>query len=253
MIWTLRQPRVYQGSATLDIEQSAPQVLGSKVEDVVDPGGGNFWYSKEFYETQYKIIVSRSVAQRVVDKLALAEDPTFLGLESIKDPQERRRAASQIDAVAELQDRERVEPLKDSHLALLHIEDTDPKRAALLTNALAQAYIDENADRRLEATKNAADWLQSQVSGLKISLEGSELALYNYKKENDILSMSLEDQQNTTSQKLRNRLRRDHQDPDAQDRAWPLKIEQLHRSASRGAKHPASFGWKASHRWSRAA
>jgi succinoglycan biosynthesis transport protein ExoP len=203
VIWTLRQPRIYQGSATLDIEQSAPQVLGSKVEEVVDPGGGNFWYSKEFYETQYKIIVSRSVAQRVVDKLALAEDPAFLGLESIKDPQQRRLTASQADAVAELQNRTHVEPLKESHLAIIHVEDTQAKRAALLTNTLAQAYIDENADRRLEATKNAADWLQSQVSGLKTSLEGSELALYDYKKENDILSMSLEDQQNTVSQKLR--------------------------------------------------
>jgi len=203
VIWTLRQPRIYQGAATLDIEQSAPQVLGSKVEDVVDQGGGNFWYSKEFYETQYKIIVSRAVAQRVVDKLGLAEDPGFLGLEDLRDPQQRRQAASRIDAVGQLQERTQVEPVKESHLAIVHVEDTDPKRAALLTNAVAQSYIDENADRRLEATKNAADWLQSQVSGLKTSLEGSELALYNYKKENDILSMSLEDQQNTTSQKLK--------------------------------------------------
>ncbi len=203
VIRTLRQPRIYQGAATLDIEQSAPQVLGSKVEDVVDPGGDNFWYSKEFYETQYKIIVSRAVAQRVVDKLGLAEDPGFLGLEDIKDAQQRRQAASRIDAVSELQKRTQVEPVKESHLAIVHVEDTDPKRAALLTNAVAQSYIDENADRRLEATKNAADWLQSQVSGLKTNLEGSELALYNYKKDNDILSMSLEDQQNTTSQKLK--------------------------------------------------
>ena len=94
VIWTLRQPRIYQGSATLDIEQSAPQVLGSKVEEVVDQGGGNFWYSKEYYETQYKIIVSRAVAQRVVDKLGLADDPGFLGLDDLKDPQQRRQAAS---------------------------------------------------------------------------------------------------------------------------------------------------------------
>jgi succinoglycan biosynthesis transport protein ExoP len=203
IIWTLRQPRIYEGAATLDIEQSAPQVLGSKVEDVVDQGGGNFWYSREFYETQYKIIVSRAVGQRVVDKLALAEDPGFLGLDSIKDPALRRQAAAGIDAIAELQSRTRIEPVKDSHLAIVHVEDTEPKRAALLTNALAQAYIDENADRRLEATKNAADWLESQASGLKTSLENSELALYNYKRDNDILSMSLEDQQNTVSQKLR--------------------------------------------------
>ena len=204
MIYTLRQPHVYQASATLDIEQSAPQVLGSKVEDVVDQGGGGgMWFSREFYETQYKIITSRSVAQRVVDKLALASDPDFLDLASGGDPAERKRLTAHADAVAVLQGRTLVEPIKDSHLVLVHVEDTNPQRAALLTNALAQAYIDENADRRLEATRNAADWLQGQVGGLKTSLEGSELALYSYKRNNDILSMSLEDQQNTTSLKLK--------------------------------------------------
>ncbi len=202
LVWTLRQPHVYEGTATLDIEQSAPQVLGSKVEEVVDQGS-TFWYSKEFYETQYKIIASRAVAQRVVDKLALADDPQFLGLDKVRDPAERARLLAHSDAVAVFQGRERLEPIKDSHLALIHVEDVNPQRAALYSNALAQAYIDENADRRLEATKNAADWLQSQVGTLKQSLEGSELALYDYKRDNDILSMSLEDQQNTTSQKLK--------------------------------------------------
>jgi len=203
LVWTLRQPKIYEATASIDIEQSAPQVLGSKVEDVVDPGPGNYWYQKEYYETQYKIIVSRTVAQSVVDKLGLADDLTFLGLDQIKDKTELERARAKVDPVAVLQSRLHVEPVKDSHLAYVHVDDPDPKRAALYANSVTQAYIELNADRRLEATKNAADWLQGQIGALKSSLEGSELALYSYKRDNDILSMSLEDQQNTTSQKLR--------------------------------------------------
>ncbi|MHB8420476.1 MAG: GumC family protein [Myxococcales bacterium] len=203
LIWTIRQPKIYEATASVDIEQTAPQVLGSKVEDVVDTGAGSYWYQKEYYETQYKIITSRSVAQAVVDKLALADDLQFLGLDKIKDPAQLDRARASIDPVAVLQARIRVEPVKDSHLVYVHVEDPDPKRASLYANTVTQAYIDLNADRRLEATKNAADWLQAQIGSLKASLEGSELALYSYKRDNDILSMSLEDQQNTTSQKLR--------------------------------------------------
>ena len=110
----------------------------------------------------------------------------------------------------------------------MHVEDTDPKRAALLTNTLAQAYIDENADRRLEATKNAADWLQSQVSGLKTSLEKEASSRSTTtKKENDILSMSLEDQQNTTSQKLKT-LSDDITKAQTRKIELAAEIEQLH-------------------------
>ncbi len=200
LIWTLRQPKIYRAAATLDIEVSAPQVLGSKIEDVDAP---NPWYSKDYYETQYKIITSRAVAQRVVDKLGLAEDPKFLGLEAIKDPEALQRAIKGADAVASLQARIKVEPVRDSHLAYVNVEDPDPERATLYANTVAESYIEETADQRLGATKGAADWLQKQIGPLKNSLEGAEMALYDYKRDQNMLSMSLEDQQNTTSQRLK--------------------------------------------------
>ncbi len=203
LLYTLRQPKIYEASATVDIEQTSPQVLGSNVQDVVDMGPGNFWFAKEYYETQYKIIASRAVSQRVVDRLQLASDLDFLGLAKLKDAEARAKALKGIDPVAALQARIRVDPVKDSHLVFVRVDDVEPARAALLANAVAQAYIDENADQRVEAVKNAADWLQGQMGDLKAKLEGSELSLYNYKRDNDILSMSLEDQQNTTSQKLK--------------------------------------------------
>ncbi len=201
LIWTLRQPKIYQAAATLDIEINAPQVLGSKVEDVVD--APNPWYSKDYYETQYKIITSRAVAQRVVDKLGLAEDAKFLGLEGVKDAELRQRAIKAADPVAELQARIKFERVRDSHLAYVDVDDPDPERAALYANTVAESYIEENGDQRLGATKGAADWLQKQIGPLKNSLEGSEMALYDYKRDQNILSMSLEDQRNTTSQKLK--------------------------------------------------
>lgn len=201
MVWTLRQTKIYQGVATLDIETSAPQVLGSKVEEVIDRS--NPWYTKDYYETQYKIITSRAVAQRVVDKLGLAEDPKFLGVEKIHDPQQRQKAMQAADPVAALQARTKVAPIRDSHLAYVEVEDADPERAALYANTLAESYIEQVADQRFGATQGAADWLQKQIGPLKSSLEGSELALYDYKRDHNILSMSLEDQLNTTSQKLK--------------------------------------------------
>jgi polysaccharide biosynthesis transport protein len=203
MIWTIGQPRIYEAAATVDIEQSTPQILGNTVQDVVTLAPGNYWFSKEYYETQYRIISSRAVAQRVVDKLGLASDLDFLGLAGIRDEAERRKALQAADAVDTLQSRVHVAPVRDTFLAEVRIEDTDPKRAALLANAVAQAYVDENGGRWRDATLDAEDDLRAREHDLKSKVETSEVALYDYKRDNDILSMSLEDQQNTVSQKLR--------------------------------------------------
>ncbi len=235
LLWTLHQTKIYEAVATVDIEQSSPQVLGSNVQDVVDLAPASYWYAKDYYETQYKVIASRAVAQRAVDKLSLAEDPVFLGIAGIADPAARERARQAVDPVALLQLKIKVDPVKDSHLVYIRADDPSPERAALYANAVAQAYLEQNADQRLDATKSAADWLQSQVGSLKTQLEGSELALYNYKRDNDILSMSLEDQQNTTSQKLRT-LADDITKAQADEIELGAKVRQLRLLQSRDRK-----------------
>src|SRR6185437_11490346 len=59
-LFTLRQPKIYQATATIVVDSQAPQVLGQQVQDVVDVGSGTSWLSKEYYETQFNIIRSRN-------------------------------------------------------------------------------------------------------------------------------------------------------------------------------------------------
>ena len=79
------------------IDSQAPQVLGAQVQEVTDMGAGAYWFSKEYFETQYNIIRSRYVAQMVVDKLGLDHDDAFLGLDRIADPKEREKARKFAD------------------------------------------------------------------------------------------------------------------------------------------------------------
>src|SRR5262245_40766541 len=83
-LWTLRQPKIYSASTSVVIELSAPQVL-TKVQDVYDPNGGQFWGGRDFYTTQVGILSSRDLARRVVERLGLDKDPAFLGLGHITD------------------------------------------------------------------------------------------------------------------------------------------------------------------------
>jgi len=85
LLFTLRQTKIYAATATLIIDLNAPRVLNKEdVQEVVDTGTGGYWFSKEYYETQYKVIMSRAVAQRVVEKFQLAKDLRFLGLDQLK-------------------------------------------------------------------------------------------------------------------------------------------------------------------------
>src|SRR6185437_11943242 len=62
-VYTYREPKIYEATCQVIIEPMAPQVLpGSK--DVVELGTGTYWATKEFYETQYRIIQSTTVGQR---------------------------------------------------------------------------------------------------------------------------------------------------------------------------------------------
>jgi len=191
---TLRTTKVYRATATVSIESQAPRVLGDSVENVVDMGTGAAWSNIEYYETQYKIITSRDVALRVVKKHQLNEDPAFLGV-----PPEARASFKPVEfdaAAGVLQSMLKVEPVKDSRLALIHIDDTDPRRAQMLANAVAAAYVDRNLETMLKNTVDAVDWLSSQLDDAKSKLSKSEEALLAYKQEHDVLSISLEDKQN---------------------------------------------------------
>jgi uncharacterized protein involved in exopolysaccharide biosynthesis len=76
-VFTLRMTPVYRAMVSIIIEKAAPKVVS--IEEVYQPGGAE----KEYYQTQYKILSSRTLAKKVVDELNLSQDPEF---RTSKDP-----------------------------------------------------------------------------------------------------------------------------------------------------------------------
>jgi capsular exopolysaccharide synthesis family protein len=191
---TLRMTKIYRATTIVRIETQAPQVLGREVEAVDEMGTGSFWSNVEYYETQYKIIASRDVTARVVRELRLNEDPDFLEV-----PREERKYFKPFDvdeAAQVLQGQLTVEPVKDSRLVKIHVDNPSPERAQLLANAIAKSYLDKNLESMLQSTVDAVDWLSKQLDDAQSKLSAAEQQVYDYKKNNDILSVSLEERQN---------------------------------------------------------
>jgi succinoglycan biosynthesis transport protein ExoP len=193
IVWTYRQPKIYEARCQIVIEPMAPQVLQG-VKDVVEMGTGTYWANKEFYETQYRIIQSAGVSRRVAEKLGLQYDKDFNGGNTGKPD---------MDAIARaLAGQIQVRPIKDSRLAEIVIDDTNPKRARLLADAVAETYIEYNLDYKLEGARTATAWLQEQESELGKKLEEAEITLFTFRKNRNLLDTSFDERQSMISQNL---------------------------------------------------
>lgn len=196
-VWVVRQPRVYQASASLEYDPNPSKPLGATIED--STSSYNYWDLQEFYETQNYILRSRTLAQKVARKLALNTDASFMGPARLDgEPFTVEDAASRLMAALE------VDQVRDTRVVVVSIRDTDPARAQLLANTYVDTYIDKSLEDRLGTSVTALDWLNSQVTNLKQELDSSELALYKFREEHHSLSASLSERQKLIAGQLQN-------------------------------------------------
>jgi capsular exopolysaccharide synthesis family protein len=200
--YTLGQTKIYAAAATIQFDPNPPRPLGAKVETVVDMGSGSYWDNHEYYETQYKIITSLKVSLAVVNQLGLNHDAAFLA-NAPPGTQVQPVTVSEEAAGSALRARVRVEPVKESRLAVVKLEDADPERAQRLLTTLVETYIAMNLEDVLASTSQAVDWLQGQLDHLKTDLETSEMALHEYKEKKNILSLALDDQSNMLREEMK--------------------------------------------------
>jgi polysaccharide biosynthesis transport protein len=201
--YTAGQQRIYSASCTLQIDPTPPKPLGSEVQAIVDVGTGSFWATTNYYNTQFKIIRSRAVAEETVRRLGLHQDQAFLGVREGQSTLPAADARTSIEQAAALvRARLVVAPIRESRLVEISYQDPNPERARQILSTLVTVYTDRNIDVALESTNSAAEWLEGQVQKLKTELEGSEANLHEYKKGNRILSISLDEQSNMIRQEM---------------------------------------------------
>lgn len=201
-LWTSRQKRIFEATATVQFDPTPPRPLGGKVDTMVELGSGAVWDTREYYETQYQIIQSRRVSLGVVRELGLNRDHAFLMNLPKGATAPDREPADEEDAADALRGRISVEPIKQSRLATVRIQDANPERAARLLKVLVRTYRDQNVDTMLESTDEAADWLRAEHDKLHGELQTSEMDLHRYKEANNLLSVEFTDQSNMLQREI---------------------------------------------------
>ena len=193
--WTFTRTKIYEASATLIVENRAPQVLGNKVNEVVDLSTGSLWRNKEYMNTQENIIRSYTVAERALEELKIDKDPMFWPPGVLSGAQQEGLEPTRKDAISYLQSIIEAKTLRDSNLLQIAVRHRSPEIASALTNAIARIYASYNIDYKISTSTGASKWLADQLDELKTQLEKAELALYEFKRNNNIVSVSLEAKQ----------------------------------------------------------
>lgn len=195
-IGTLKEKPVYEGKVLMEIDPQQPSVVNFKEVVSVNPVDPD-----AYLETQYKILKSRTLADRVVRDLNLWRVPEFYRnrmlfgliqttpkvLPSPSNPNPSPNAGYFRNSVRHVQGFLDISPVRRSNLVELSFESHSPVLAAEVANKLAEDYINENLAVKWDETISASHWLQDRLVGLQAKLEKSEDALQAYARAHGIL------------------------------------------------------------------
>ncbi|WP_374555907.1 GumC family protein [Thermomonas sp.] len=207
LLVTLLATPIYRASTVLQLEKEGVQVVQV---NGIQPGGDGGW-DPEFLQTQYELIQSRALAERVANELDLDEaalarlsDPGWLGrLLGLLQPKGKQdvgkgsaRAAVRGDA-AQQQLRQAaglisaglsVEPIRNSRLVRINFDSPSPQFSARAANAVAEGYIASGLERRFGASSYAKTYLEEQLKLTRAKLEDSERKLVQFAQQENLVN-----------------------------------------------------------------
>ena len=210
---------VYQARLTMAVE---PSSYSPSAQSVFDP------FAFRFYETQYELLKSRSVAERVVDLLNLVErddvqkllvQPSFVqsivteyqsitGAEFVEEPVGTTNTVTLSDNQKQRKKRwltnviqrgVNVSGGEKTNLVQVTFNSINPTFAADIANALVAAYIEQGLDSQLNRSQQTSQWLSQRIDDLKSTLDLAQVDLQTFLIEEDMLD-STRSSQITTAQ-----------------------------------------------------
>jgi capsular exopolysaccharide synthesis family protein len=191
---------LYEATAQILIERQVPSVLefekSARASDAWD----------DFYQTQYRLLQSRLLARKVVERLHLLQDPEFGGPRSSAQVQAAESAAAGASpdmetAIDAFLARLNIQPLKNSQLVSVTFRAGRPDLAAQAANTLAEVYIQQTLDFRYRVSAEAGAWLSDEAKEQAHKVETAEVDLRKFKEKEGLVS--IEERRVLLEQKLK--------------------------------------------------
>lgn len=202
-----RMQPVYRAGATVMIESANSNVVA--IQDVY----GIDTRAEEYYQTQFEILKSRPLAEKVVKRLDLVSHPEFQPAEGLRarllallpesdqpwlTPVRNWLAGDREPADAAERQRRVVERYREmleatavskTQLVRVTFNSADPALAAEVANEHARAFIESYLDAKEQMTRTASEWMNVRLDELRSRLVAAEEKLQTFREEEQLIDL----------------------------------------------------------------
>jgi polysaccharide biosynthesis transport protein len=190
VIYTSRQPKIYQAAASVQIEPRLPDLIGDRTEIFTRANVGGI----DYYAQQKTVLGSYRLVRQTVTQHRL-----YMRLFT----EEQRRDRKVEDLIAwgtgVVQGMLSVHYPDADRIMYVVVRGPDPQLDADIANAHVSTYVDYAKGLLSTDTKQASGALSTEFDEAEEKLRVAESGLYQYQKDNDLLAVTLEERQSIVS------------------------------------------------------
>jgi succinoglycan biosynthesis transport protein ExoP len=172
---------LYRSAIQIQIERENPNQL------TVDDLFGIAASDQEFLQTQYVLLKSRGLGEKVIDDQKLLSDPEFYpaGING-KTPAQiaQIRSAMAASIVGPLE----VVPVRATSLVDVSYVSTSPRLAQKVVEGVGESFIRLNNEKKFESVRQASDFLDRQIAQIRADIEATRRQLQKYGESKGIIS-----------------------------------------------------------------
>jgi capsular exopolysaccharide synthesis family protein len=205
IIVTLLATRQYTSSVVLEITRDTNRVF-----EVEDQRPESYLADAAFYETQYNLLRSRALADRVIRDLNLRQSTAFAEAFGIDEPSESSDSnAPFVEASGRVRDQQSdrlrdiratllanvgIEPVRNSQLVRVSFTSPNPELSATIAQSWVENFIAEQIERKIGESSYARDYLEKRLNSLRTALETAERQSVEFANRAGIVAIQSETQ-----------------------------------------------------------
>jgi capsular exopolysaccharide synthesis family protein len=194
VIYTNRQPKIYEARASVQIEPRLPDLLGQGQELLA---GGGMGGTADYYKQQKQVLGSYKLLRQTVEQHQL--HLKLLPEHARGD----RKLDDQLDAATQrLQQSVAIKYPDQNRIMYVVVRRDSAQLAAQIANHHVDTFVQYSKGLLSTDTRQASDALSTEFDDAEKKLRDADAALYGFQKENDLLAVSLEDRQSLTSSNI---------------------------------------------------
>lgn len=197
---TFRATPIYEATARIMIESDSPTVVS--FQDTIETNRR----ANEYFQTQYRLLTSRTLAKRALVSSGLMTHRAFNGAPAgtasrpAADDGDGADSPAESAAIRGFVGSLTVTPIRNSRLVDVTFASPDPAVAWRGANAIVTAFIEQAADTRTSATRDAASFLTQMLEEQRGAVAQSELALQRFRESGNAVSPG--DRENIITERL---------------------------------------------------